>query len=778
MIKIIGNIVKIDTINTTMILRATKGGYVENIYYGKAISDNYNIEALAVHQGTGQGTAVCRQFGNDKLWLDNCCLEHSSVGRGDYREAMLTVDFGDNNTVYECLYQDMCLVDDFVVPQLPNSHGKSQTLKISLVDSAKNLNVDMYYSVFDDCDVIVKSMAITNNSDKVMLLNRVMSSQLDLPCANYTLDTLDGAWSRERYINSTRLKSGIITIDSKRGISSNTHNPYIVLRQDNCTLDNGNCIGINLVYSGNHQEIIETTPLGKVRVLNGICQHNFTWHLNSKETFFTPESTVCYSPNGSNGLSQQYHHFVNHHIVRGNWANKPRPVLINNWEATYFNFTEKKLLALAKQAKSVGIELFVLDDGWFGNRTDDTKGLGDWTVNTNRLKGGLEPLINKINGIGLDFGIWVEPEMVNPNSNLYKAHPDWAITHPDYTPCLCRNQLVLDFSNQLVCQYIIDAMSKIFATKGLSYVKWDFNRPLTDWYSPTLIGRQGEMLHRYMLGFYHVLETLTTKFPHILFESCASGGNRVDLGILNYMPQFWASDNTDNFDRVRIQEGTLTCYPQSTMGCHVSASPNHQTLRTSSIDSRFNTACLGAFGYELDLCQLNAMDKNRIKSQLKWYKQYRTTLQFGTYYKTNSIFCDNKYGWVVVNADKTQAVANVTNGIAQTIPSQEYLVVRGLDDTQMYTIETRQQVYSIKQFGSLVNMVSPVEIKEEGKLQNFLEDNIPLLKSEHQKYTIGGDVLNRAGMSLCLQWGSTGLDSSVRVMGDFGSRLYGIDIVK
>jgi alpha-galactosidase len=749
-------------------------GYVQTVYYGTKIGDNFDIAAFAEQEGTGQGTAIAIDNGKNRMFVDNVCIENATLGRGDYRESATIVRDHRDNIVCEFLFDSCSLVDDFTLPDLPSAQGKNSTLALAFVDKPRKLRQTVYFSDYLDTDVITKSVKLENLSEATVYIERVMSCQLDLPTSNYILDTLDGAWARERYIESSKLKTGITVIDSKRGISSNSHNPYIVLREEG-TFDSGACIGFNLIYSGQHKETIEKTPLGKVRVLSGINDFNFRWHLAAGESFMTPEATLCFSKNGTNGLTQQYHRFVNNNIVRGVWAKRARPILINNWEATYFNFTEKKLTDLAKKAKACGIELFVLDDGWFGNRTNDTRGLGDWQVNTKRLPQGLAGLAKKINDIGLDFGLWVEPEMVNPDSELYRAHPEWAITHPDYRALQCRNQLVLDFSNDEVVEYIISAMTKVLGSANISYVKWDFNRPLSEFYSEKLQNKQGEFSHRYILGFYRLVKTLVERFPNILFESCASGGNRVDLGILCYMPQFWTSDNTDSFDRIKIQEGTLTCYPQSTMGCHVSASPNHQTLRFSHIDNRFNTASVGVLGYELDLTELSRTDIAAVKQQVEFYKKYRQTLQFGTYFRTNSIFSDGKAGWCVVREDKKQAVAGVFNGVQQTIPSEEILRTRGLDDAAMYSFKTRQQHYSIKQFGSLVNMISPIAIKNEGKLQEFLDNNVGLLKSEVQELTLSGDILNNAGVKLCMQWSSTGLDGTVRMMGDFGGRLYGID---
>lgn len=777
MISVNNGIFRIDTDNTTYVFKVNGAQHLEHLYYGGRIHGEFSdVSFICDKQGSGQGTAIALQTESGKIFPDNTCYECSSVGRGDYRENLVTVCGDDGNTVCEFTYDSYELLDDFAIPNLPNSHGKEQTLAVRLVDSARKISLTLYYSTFKDNDVIVKSVAVTNYGDTPTKLLRAMSNQLDLPDDEFTLDTLDGTWARERYVNSERLRVGITKIDSKRGISSNTHNPYVVLKHNDCNLTHGEAYGINLVYSGNHAEIFDKTPLGKVRVLNGINDTDFCWHLGAGETFYTPESTLCYSDKGTNTLAQRYHKFVNNHIVPTQWAYRERPVLVNNWEGTYFNFTEHKLLDIAKKAKSLGIELFVLDDGWFGNRTNDKRGLGDWTENRKRLPQGLDGLAKKINKLGLDFGVWVEPEMVNPDSNLYRAHPDWAIHHPDYTPLECRNQLVLDMCNDDVCNYIIEAMTKVFSSANITYVKWDFNRPLTDCYSPTLGNRQGEFYHRFMLGFYKILDALTKRFPNILFEGCASGGNRFDLGVLCYMPQIWCSDNTDSFDRVRIHEGTLTGYPQSCIGSHVSASPNHQTLRKSTVDHRFNTACIGAFGYELDLSDINKLDSESIAKQIEWYKQHRKTLQFGLYYQLRSVFNDTKASWAVVSEDKQHAVVNLTNTVAQTIPKQEILRVPNLIEDANYSFETRQQTFNIKAFGGLINQVAPVHLKENGKIVELIDKHYPL-KGEVEKYVLTGEMLAKCGVKLNQEWSSTGYDGTTRVMFDFGSRLYSIDKV-
>ena len=775
MITVKNNVFRLDTPNTTYIFRVNALKQLEHLYYGARLQcEMDDVEFLCGKQGTGQGTAIGIPFEEGKVFPDNTCYECSNVGRGDFRENIVTICDDKDSTVCEFTYNGYELIDQHEIPCLPNSHGKQQTLAVNMLDVARKIKLTLFYSTLTECDVIVKSVAVTNESESEIRLLRVMSNQLDLDCDNFTLDTLDGTWARERYITSEKLHVGITKIDSKRGVSSNCHNPYVVLKKNDCALNHGEAYGFNLVYSGNHAEIFDKTPLGKVRVLNGVNDTDFCWHLGVNQTFYSPEATLCYSDCGTNILTQRYHKFVNEHIVPTQWAYRERPILVNNWEGTYFNFTEKKLLDIAKHAKDVGVELFVLDDGWFGKRTNDSKGLGDWTENKKRLPKGLDGLANKINKLGLDFGIWVEPEMVNPDSDLYRAHPDWAVKHPSYTPLECRNQLLLDLCNDEVCNYIIDAMSNVFGSANISYVKWDFNRPLTDCYSPTLGNRQGEFNYRFMLGFYRILNELTCRFPNILFEGCASGGNRFDLGVLAYMPQIWCSDNTDSFDRVKIHEGTLTGYPQSCIGSHVSASPNHQTLRQSTVDNRFNTACIGAFGYELDLTILNKQDSDSIAKQIVWYKKYRKTLQFGTYHQLTSVFTDNIASWAIISQDKTQAVANITNTIAQTIPSQVTLKIPDLLPDAKYKFETRKQIFSLKAFGGLINMIAPMHLNEEGKLVEMIA-NLHPLKSEVQSYVLTGEILSKCGVKLNQEWSSTGYDNNTRVMFDFGSRLYSMD---
>lgn len=773
MITISNNTFKLDTLTTSYIFTVLPSGHLENLYYGKLIKNSVNYSALSEKRGDILGTSISYSTTDKSLILDNICLEVSTAGKGDFREPYLILSDNLNNIVNNFLFKSYKVHEEVMsIDTLPCAYGQGKTLEVELVDSGKNLILKLFYSLFDDCDVIVRSSQLINNSDSPISINRMSSLQLDLPYCDYNLLSLDGAWIRERYINSRPISYGVTTIDSKSGISSNRHNPYVVLSQNGASLNNGNAIGTNLIYSGNHFTSVEVSSHGKTRIINGINDFGFNWTLDIGASFFTPQATMCFSYEGTNGLSRRYHKFINQHIVRGSFANKPRPILINNWEATYFNFTEKKLLEIAKSAADLGIELFVLDDGWFGDRKDDHRSLGDWEVNNKKLPLGLKGLSSKINKLGLKFGLWVEPEMINPDSDTYRAHPDWAIEHPSYMASLGRNQLVLDLTREDVRQFIKDFLTKIISSGNIEYIKWDFNRPMSDFYCAS--DNHGEFFHRYTLGLYEILEYITKKFDKVLFESCASGGNRVDLGMLCYFPQYWASDNTDSYDRNLIQTGTLSCYPQSSMGSHVSAAPNHQTLRQSMIENRFNTASIGVLGYELDLTELANAEYKQVKEQIEFYKKYRNTLQYGTYYVLSNIFTENKGSWIVVSPDKSQAIAYICNKIAPTNPASDILKTVGLDDNKLYKITTRQQAFNIKVFGDLINRVLPVTVKQDGKIHDMLSNNFAL-KSEIETYTVYGDLLNNCGIKLSQQFSGSGYNEHIRVMMDFGSRLYIIE---
>jgi len=559
-----------------------------------------------------------------------------------------------------------------------------------------------------------------------------------------------------------------------RGISSSDHNPFLALTRQNTSESFGSCYGFSLIYSGNFEATAEVNPHGSLRFLMGINSFDFYWNLEANQSFVTPEAVLSYSDQGLTKLSQNFHDLIKHHIISPNWQEKDRPILINNWEATYFDFTEKKLLNLAKTAKKLGIELFVLDDGWFGKRNDDTSSLGDWTVNKKKLPSGIEGLARKINQIGLEFGIWVEPEMVNPDSALYELHPDWAIKHPLRQASLGRNQLILDLSRQDVRDYLVNALSTLFQSANISYVKWDMNRSFSDVYSESLDARhQGEFFHRYVLGLYDILNRLTKQFPKILFESCASGGNRFDMGMLYYMPQTWTSDNTDGIERLFIQYGTSMAYPVSTMGAHVSQSPNAQTLRTTPIETRFNTAAFGLLGYELDLTKLSNFDRKIIKKQVTYYKTHRHLLQFGDFHRMTNPFENNACAWMVTSPLKDEAILGTYQLLSKPNGAAEKMAVTGLNPMHRYIIKNRPQYFNLRMFGDLIRHALPIRLKSHGTFFNTLANHY-LMPTENDEIEIQGDILTTFGFVPKQPFIGTGYNAEIRLLGDFGSRLYHI----
>ena len=565
------------------------------------------------------------------------------------------------------------------------------------------------------------------------------------------------------------------------GVSSNRANPFVMLSREHTTEDYGDCYGFNLIYSGNHYEAVEVSGYGKTRFVTGINPQSFLWNLMPGEALEAPEAVMTYSHKGYNGMSQHMHAFVREHIVRGEWKKKVRPVLLNSWEAAYFKINESKLLNLAKEAKKVGIELFVMDDGWFGTRNDDTQALGDWEVNTEKLPGGVERLARKIRGLGLEFGIWVEPEMVNVNSNLYRNHPDWTLEIPGKSHSEGRNQRILDLTNVEVQDYVIEAMSKVFSSAEISYVKWDMNRIFSDVYSKNLKPeQQGEVFHRYVMGLYRCMKELTEKFPHILFEGCASGGNRFDLGILCYFPQIWASDDTDAMCRTEIQNGYSYGYPLSTISAHVSACPNHQTLRNTPLETRFNVAAFGLLGYECNLCEMKKEELDAIRTQISNYKEWREVFQFGTFYRGRTFDGEisalrngdgNFTEWTCVSKDKSRAVGAIVQKMVVPNTAYQYYQAKGLESHQKYHFYNQALKYNIKNFGGLVNMIAPIHIKQDSVIHNVAAKLVKL-DGEIEEYHVYGGVLMHNGVRLKQAFAGTGYNNETRYFQDFDSRMY------
>ena len=561
-------------------------------------------------------------------------------------------------------------------------------MKVYILDSVTNVQVELLYTIYRDYPVITRSARVMNKGKDIQIIENISSLSLDLPDANYEWQQLSGAWGRERTIKSRTLQQGIQSIESTRGISSHQHNPFVTLKRKNTDENQGEAIGAALVYSGNFLIQAEVDTWDVTRLQVGINPFGFNWKLNPGEIFTAPEAILVYSSKGLNAMSQTFHQLFRKRLARGKWREKDRPVLINNWEATYFDFDEEKLVNIAKKAFDVGIELFVLDDGWFGERENDCAGLGDWHVNPKRLPRGIGSLSEKIRSFGMKFGLWFEPEMVNKDSELYRTHPNWIISTPNRKPNHGRNQYVLNFGLDEVVENIFDQMCKIIDESNLDYIKWDMNRPLTDVFDSHLLAdQQGEVFHRYVLGVYCLYEKLITKYPNILFESCSSGGGRFDPGMLHYAPQAWASDDSDAIERLKIQYGTSMLYPLSSIGAHVSIVPNHQTNRITPIKTRGNVAFFGAFGYELDLNELSEGDLRIVKEQIAFYKKYRTIIHNGTFYRLLSPFDDdNQTAWMVVSHDKKTAIVAHYKTLNEVNAPYRRLKLKGLDNDGLYNV--------------------------------------------------------------------------------------------
>ncbi len=766
----------LSTANTSYIIRLADSGHPVNLYYGKKLREKNSYNNMHQTYSLWTGSSTCYSTETGHFSLDTACLEAPLYGKGDYREPFTEINFCNGTRVCDFIYKSHRIYEgENKLQQLPHAFRNNdnvETLELALKDEYTDLTLILSYTVYYERNVITRSSKLINNGDAPVSIEKLMSFNLDFSEADFELLTLDGKWISERNINTRKLSEGIFLIDSKKGVSSANHNPFLCLKRSKTSENAGECYGFSLIYSGNHIGLAEVNPYSFTRIQMGINPFDFSWRLEPGEDFQTPEAVLTYSDTGLNGMSRNFHELINNNIVNTAWQYKARPVLINNWEATYFDFNESRLLKLADEAVKLGIELFVLDDGWFGRRDDDHSSLGDWYENRKKLPGGLERLGKKLHAKGLQFGLWVEPEMVNVDSELYKAHPDWAIKIPERPASEGRFQLMLDYANHGVINYMYEVLSNLFRRAGLQYVKWDCNRNLSDLYSNILPEeRQKEQAHRYVLGLYRLLERLKNDFPHILFESCASGGNRFDLGMLYYMPQTWTSDNTDAVERISIQYGTSMVFPPSVMGAHVSAAPSHQVLRNTPLETRFNVAAFGLLGYELDLIKLSNFEKKTIKQQIADYKTRRSLFQYGDFYRLKSPFSDNQPLWITVSKDKKNAVLGYYQILQKPNGGFEQLKTVGLEPDMMYNVTTRRQYVNIRAFGNLVNHISPIKLKADGILHTVISNNY-MLENEVEEFEAFGDELMFSGIRPYHQFTGTGYTEKTRLIGDFGSRLY------
>lgn len=774
MIRQLDKVFVLDTRNTSYCFRLMESGHLEHLYYGERIEivDGSDAEPLMEKQAFAPGNSNVYSDKYPNLSLENMRLEMSSYGKSDIREPFIEITHADGSTTSDFVFRGARIKEGktalMTLPSSYEENGVVHELVLTLADAQYGLTLELIYAVFEDRDVITRTAKLINTSQDTVTLSRIMSTQLDFEDSGYIFTTFCGNWAREMYRHDIASTTGKCVNSTFAGTSSSRANPFVMLSHPSTTEDRGLCYGINLVYSGNHYECAEVGSHGKTRFVSGINPTGFSIRLSPGEFFEAPEAVMTVSEDGFNGMSHRMHGFVRECIVRGEWKNKIRPVLLNSWEAAYFDINEHKLLKLAKEGKDVGIELFVMDDGWFGERNDDKRSLGDWYYNEKKLPGGLERLANKINDLGLDFGIWVEPEMVNVESKLYHEHPEWVIQIPGKPHSEGRNQRILDLANPAVVDYLIDRMSRVFGSANISYVKWDMNRIFSDYYSQYLpADRQGELSHRYMIGLYRLMRTLTERFPRILFEGCASGGNRFDLGILSYFPQIWASDDTDAIYRVKGQTGYSYGYPMSALSAHVSACPNHQTLRITPLATRFDVAAFGVLGYECNLTDMSREDKKQIKAQIELYKKWRDVLQFGDFYRGRS---DNLYEWTCVSKDGGRAVGMLLQVLAEPNTAYAQYSPKGLLPSEKYHFYNIERKVRVKPFGDLVNMISPIHIKYDSLVHNIV-DKFVKMPGEVEDYTARGSVLMR-GVKLKSAFAGTGYDENTRFFGDFSSRMY------
>lgn len=663
------------------ILQVLDEGYVVHRYFGKKIK-RFSPDNKITYQDRAfspNPTSQDRTFS-----LDTLALEYSSNGLGDFRTSAIEVRNA-KGTALDLRYQGHRIFKGKKeLPGLPASFGNEEqveTLEVDLYDQLTEVTVTLTYSLFEEANFLARS-ALIQTGQQAIQLEKALSLTLDLPHKDFTIHSLTGRYGYEKEWTQTPLTQGKYSVASIRGASSHSRTPFIALADPATTEDQGDIYSAQLVYSGNFTAFAETTAIHTSRLGIGINDEHFSWHLEAHSQFQTPEALLSYTDKGFTGLTRDNQGFARRHIARGKWAQKERPILINNWEATYFHFTEDKIIELAQSAKEAGIELFVLDDGWFSKRNSDTSSLGDWVENRDKLPSGLAGIAKKINDLGLDFGLWFEPEMVSEDSDLYRAHPDWAIQISGRGHTYSREQLVLDLSKQEVCDYLIEAVSAVLESAPISYVKWDMNRNITNIPEHQANHEKHEFYHRYILGLYRVLEELNRRFPDILFESCAGGGGRNDLGMLYYMPQAWASDNTDAIGRLSIQEGTGLIFPAISVGSHVSAVPNHQTGRVTPLATRGNVAMLGNLGYELDLHALPERKLDEIAQQVETYKSIRRTVQFGDYYRLKKT--DNTYAYTYVNDDKSQVVFTFVKVLSQPEAPLIQVKLKGLDAEAHY----------------------------------------------------------------------------------------------
>ena len=710
------NSFRLDTPNSTYSIFINERGYIGHAYYGSKIGED---DVSYLTRNMEYGFAGNKTFREKGSFLDFFPQELPTEGLGDFRESALAVCDSEGHNAIELKYKSHKISNGAkALPGLPAVFGGAEdcsVLELTATDDILGAEVTLVYTVFEKLDAIVRSVRIKNNGAKPLYIKKALSLALDLDNDNYDMITLHGSWARERHMERHPVHMGKQGVVSIRGETSHQEHPFVALLDHNADWDSGKVYGMNFIYSGNFVADVQKNQFENIRAVMGINPEGFTWKLDNGDVFDTPQAVLVYSDSGLNGMSRTFHDLYREHLIRSPYKKTDRPILINNWEATYFNFDTDKLIDIAREASKDGIEMLVMDDGWFGHRSFDDSSLGDWIVNEEKIKGGLKHLVDEVNKLGMKFGIWFEPEMISPDSDLYRAHPDWAIQIPGREPGMSRAQLVLDITRKEVEDYTYESLAKILRSANIEYVKWDMNRQLTDIGSVNLpADRIGEFYHRYVLAVYRLQERLLTEFPKLLLENCSGGGARFDPGMFFYSPQIWCSDDTDAIERLAIQEGTALIYPLSTMGAHVSVCPNHACGRVTPFKTRGYVALSGTFGYELDITKLPPEERAMIPGQVALYKKFSSLIRNGDYSRIASYRENNEYDcWASISKDKTKALVTFVQVLNHPNYKTRFLKIKGLKPESKYRVtwpdEKAEDFPAMELFGrTLANAGLPI----------------------------------------------------------------------
>ncbi|EEH98624.1 MULTISPECIES: alpha-galactosidase [Clostridium] len=692
------NVFKLDSKDTSYIISIVdEEKFLGHVYFGKKVID----EDINYLMRINEPPYVPSKNNRDRVsFYDSFPFEYSTHGIGDFRESSIRVIDKNGHSEVKLEYKSHEIYKGKKelngLPATFGDENECTSLEITCEDMYLNLQVVLVYTTFENLDVITRSVKVKNLSEDKINLTKVLSTCIDFDDIDYDMISLHGSWARERHVQRKKIGYGKQVVSTIRGESSHQDNPFIALLDSKATDDYGNVYGFNFVYSGNFFAQIEGCQFNTTRVVMGINPEDFNWLLNKDEEFIAPEVVMVYSNEGIGKMTRTFHDLYRNNLIRGEYKDKKRPILINNWEATYFDFNTEKLLSIAKEASKLGIEMLVMDDGWFGKRNADNSSLGDWFVNEDKISGGLKNLVDEVNKLGMEFGIWVEPEMISGDSELFRKHPDWCIKIPGREPALCREQYVLDLSRKEILDYIYDSIKKVLSSANITYVKWDMNRQLTDLGSLGLKSEnQGELLHRYVLAVYDMMDRLTKDFPHILLENCSGGGARFDPGMLYYSPQIWCSDDTDAIERLKIQEGTSMVYPLSAIGAHVSDCPNHTVGRTTPFETRGYVALAGTFGYELDVTRIPEEDRDMIPEQIEMYHKYNDLVRSGDYYRIQNFSENNSFdAWSVVSKDKSEVLVTCVQVFERANYHSRRIKLKGLIEEKFYKNEETGEIIS------------------------------------------------------------------------------------